>query len=268
MVTIQIQTAPLQNQQPFKLLIHNPSPRLIPVFETKITLLNQKYDIFRVKFNYDEQDAYETGRQFFLDNKEYTHFAILPDDLLVETYQVDKLVDDLIAHPDIQVLSGICNFSLVNLKFFNTVAIIPAERYYAYPMFRSIAKYEYTSLLQRSEYREMPKKGLKKVLFASFPFTIISRNVLQKFGFRPFEPVGLIRDGMGLDTLFYNNCLRDGVTCWADLDVDMLHIKDIHLNDDMTPWITISHENNIHTRLVKSPKYKQENILLQAGSNL
>jgi hypothetical protein len=254
-----------QQQQKVNLLIFNPSPRNIPVFETKIKFLNTKYDIYRVRFDWDEQHAYETGRQFFLSHPEYTHMAILPDDLLVETYQVDKLVSDLEQKPDMDVLSGICNFSCVNQKFFNTLAVIPSDKTGAYSMFRTIAKYNYDALTTREQYNEQPK-GLRKVLFAAFSFTIAKRSVLEKFGFRPMEPRGAVAEGMGLDTLFYNNCYRSNIQCWTDYDVMMLHIKDIERNNDVTFLIRFAHENNISTGLVKASRFKQENVLLKAGS--
>lgn len=254
------------NNSRVNLLIFNPGPRLIKVFESKISQLNQKYDIYRVRFNWNEQDAYEQGRQFFLSHPEYTHMAILPDDLLIETHQVDKLVSDLENNPGIDVLSGICNFSLVNKKFYNTLAVIPSESTSpSYQMFRNQAKYMYESLTTRNKYMEGPK-GIRKVLFAAFSFTVAARHVLEKFGFKPVPPVGAIVDGMGLDTLFYNNCLRKNITCRADYDVMLLHIKDIEKNNDMTHIIKYAYDNNIDTQLVKSPKFNQENVLLKAGS--
>ncbi len=247
-----------------KLLIFNPSPRLIPVFESKVKLLNSKYDIYRVRFNWNEQDAYEQGRQFFLSHPEYTHMAILPDDLLVDTHHVDKLVSDLEENPNIEVLSGLCNFSMINKKFYNTLAVIPYDRIQAYVTFRTLAKYNYESLLNRDDYTEQPK-GVRRVLFAAFSFTIISRRILEMFGFRPIKPSGQIVDGMGLDTLFYNNCYRKNIVCWADYDVMLVHIKDIERNNDMTHIIRMAYDNNIKTGLVKSPSFKQENVLLTAS---
>lgn len=251
-------------EQRVNLLIFNPSPRLIKVFESKVNQLNQKYDIYRVRFDWDEQHAYEQGRQFFLEHPEYTHMAILPDDLLIETHQVDQLVSDLENNPKIDVLSGICNFSLVNKKFYNTLAVIPSESTPSYEMFRNQAKYMYESLTTRHKYTE-GSRGLRRVLFAAFSFTIAARHVIEKFGFRPVPPVGEIRDGMGLDTLFYNNCLRRNITCWADYDVMLLHIKDIEKNNDMTHIIKYAYDNNIDTQLIKSPKFRQENTLLKAS---
>lgn len=218
-----------------------------------------------MRFNWNEQDAYEEGRQFFLSHPEYTHFAILPDDLLIDLHQIDKLVSDLENNPNMEVLSALCNFSLVNKKFYNTLAVIPYSRGYTFMMFKNLAKYEYESLLNRDDYNK-GKKGLQRVLFAAFSFTIVNRRVMEMFGFRPVKPSGQIVDGMGLDTLFYNNCFRKSISCWADFDVMLLHIKDIERNNDMTHIIRFAYENNISTQLVKSPSYKQENVLLTAGS--
>lgn len=218
-----------------------------------------------MRFNWNEQDAYEEGRQFFLSHPEYTHMAILPDDLLIDLHQVDKLVSDLENNHYIEVLSGLCNFSFINKKFYNTLAVIPYDRHYTFMMFKNIAKYTYESLLNRDDYNK-GKKGLRQVLFAAFSFTIASRRVLQMFGFRAFKPSGQIVDGMGLDTLFYNNCFRKGIACWADFDVMLIHIKDIERNNDMTHVITYAFKNIPSTQLIKSSSFKQENVLLKAGS--
>lgn len=252
-----------QNNNKVKLLIFNPSPRLIKQFETKVKLLNTKYDIYRVRFCFDEQEAYEIGRQYFLNNPEYTHFAILPDDLIVELHHVDKLVADLEANPNMEVLSGLCNFSCVDQNFFNTLAVIPEERSNAYSLFKNLAKYDYTSLLSREDHKNGPK-GLRKVLFAAFSFTIANRNVMSKFGFKAIPPAGQITVGMGLDTLFYNNCFRSGIICWADYDVMMLHIKDIERNQDMTRFIRYADEYDIRTNVFNSPEFIRENVLLKA----
>lgn len=251
-----------------KLLIFNPSPRLIRVFESKVKLLNSKYDIFRVKYDFDERHAYYQGRDYFLNDpqgKKYTHMAILPDDLLIETHQVDKLMSELERKPDMDVLSGVCNWSMINQKFYNTVAVIPFDRRGAYPLFKTQAKYQYISLLQREQYKA-ETKGVKRVLFAAFSFTIISRKVLEQFGFEPIQPSGQVVDGMGKDTIFYNNCYRKGIQCYADYDTMLLHIKDIERNNDITSVIRYADENNIKTGLVMNPNFKQENVLLKAGS--
>src|SRR4249920_4150187 len=83
------------NNKKVNLLIVNPSPRKIKWFESKLKILNTKYDIFREKDNLDEVNAYKECRDFFLEHTEYTHMAILPDDLLVDVKHVDRLVEDL-----------------------------------------------------------------------------------------------------------------------------------------------------------------------------
>lgn len=260
--------SPKPNNNKINLLIFNPSPRIIKVFESKVKLLNSKYDIYRVKFDYDERHAYYTGRDFFLNDpqgKKYTHMAILPDDLLIETHQVDKLVSDLEQNSHIDVLSGICNWSCVDQKFFNTLAVIPYDKRGAFPLFKTQAKYKFDSLLQREQYKK-ESKGIKRILFAAFSFTIASRKVIEQFGFDPIQPSGQVVDGMGNDTVFYNNCLKKGINCYADYDVMLLHIKDIDKNNDVSYLIRYADTNNISTQLLKSPKFKQENVLLKAGS--
>ena len=250
------------------LLIFNPSPRAIRQFEYKVKLLNSKYDIYRVKFDFNELHAFNAGRDFFLydpQGRKYTHMAILPDDLLVELHHVDKLVSDLEKNPKIDVLSAVCNWSYVNQKFFNTLALIPFDSRGSFQLFKNQAKYKFDSLLQREQYNKEPK-GIQRVLFAAFSFTIASRRVIEQFGFTPIQPAGLVADGMGLDTIFYNNCLRKGINCYADYDVMTLHIKDMEYNNDVSYGIRYADEHNVSTKVIKSPRFKQENVLLKAGS--
>lgn len=243
----------------------NLSPRRIKPFENKLIEINEKYDIYRERYNFNEVSAYETARAFFLSRKEYTHAAILPDDLIIDVEGIDMLVEDL-KTKDYPVLSGICNFSVTTEKFFNTMAVIPIERYIAWQRFKEEAKYGYDDLLQRVIWKKKYKPlGVQRVLFAAFPFTIIKREVLEKFGFQPTpQTTTRVLDGMGLDTVFYNNCMRERVDCWIDYRVEGFHCKGIESckdNDKLMHW---ADKNNVRTDLERTKGKPRESILLKA----
>lgn len=241
------------------------SPRRNLVFESKIKELNQKYDIYRERYNFNELSAYETARAFFLSRKEYTHAAILPDDLLIDLKEIDQLVEDL-KTKDYPVLSGICNFSADTEKFFNTMAVIPLERYIAWQNFKEEAKYKFDDLLQRAEWKKKYKqRGVQQVLFAAFPFTIIKRDVLEKIGFQPIPQTSTrVINGMGLDTVFYNNCMRSKIECYVDYNVQAFHFKQVEVckdNDKLMRW---ADKHNVNSDLERTRGKNRESILLKA----
>lgn len=258
----QIRKRTATNQQPINLLILNPSPRKIKIFEAKLEILNQKYDILRIKNNFNETDAYNTGRQWFLSHPEYTHLAILPDDLLLDLKHVDKLVEDLELY-DYDVLSGISNFALSTPKFFNNMTAIEHKKYEAVDEIRRTGRYNYfRDIMSRADYDKI-KEDMKnrpnriiRVAMSMFPFTIIKRHIIEKFEFGA--------NLMGVDTVFFQNCIKNNIATYADLDVEMWHIKGIEKNDSMQESIIMAFDKNISTGVYYSklnPPQKEEIFL-------
>lgn len=256
-----------QHNKKVNLLIMNPSPRAIKQFESSLKKINELYDVYRIKFNFNEKQAYEKGRQFFLSHPEYTHMAILPDDLIVDAEDIDILIKDL-EQKDYPVISGICNFSLESKKFFNTMCLIAEDKYMAYDEFMLTAKYQYDFLMKRSEFENKRDKGIniERVLFSGFPFSIIRRDVLEKIGFTPVEPQFKSRviDGMGIDCVFYNNCLRMNIPCYVDYRLEALHLKEIQICNDTTFIIRFRVFANVNTNITPYLNEKEENLFLKA----
>lgn len=251
-----------QNLPAPNLLLASPSPRKIKPFERKLQALNQKYDIFLSKFNFDEINAYQTIRNYFLEHTEYTHLAILPDDLLVDVKHVDKIVEDLI-ESDYQVISGISNFACTTKKFFNNMTCIEYGKIDAQEQLKKTGRYNYFQhIMNRDRYNEIREQMKDKpnriirVIFSAFPFTVIRRDVVEKIEF------GM--NLMGVDTVFFQSCLKLGIPTFVDLDVQTLHLKGIEENRDIDYLINMAFKDNIDTKVtyVKSKPPEKQDIFL------
>lgn len=251
-----------KNQNLVNLLILNPSPRHIKIFEAKLQKLNSKYDILRIKNDFDEKHAYNSGREWFLQHPEYTHLAILPDDLLIDTKHVGKLVQDL-QEFDYDVLSGISNFALSTANFFNKMTAIDYKKYEAVDQLKKTGRFDYFKhIMTRAEYKQI-KEDMKnkpnriiRVALSNFPFTIAKRHVIEKIVFDS--------NLMGVDTAFFQSCIINNIATYADLDVESWHIKGIENNKQMKESIIMAFDKNISTRVhyVESNKPEREEVFL------
>lgn len=233
------------NNKPIKLLILNPSPRKIKIFQVKLDKINKKYDVIRIKNDFDEKHAYNSGRKFFLEHTEYTHLAILPDDLLCEPEDIDKLVQDL-EEFDYPVLSGICNFAMSTPKFFNNMSAIEYTKYDAVDEISRTGRFNYfQQIMSRARYKELKEQMKDKpnriirVALANFPFTIARRDVIEKFEFGS--------NLMGVDTVFAQDCINNSIPMYVDLDVEMWHVKGIEQNHEMRDSMIMAFDRNIDT---------------------
>lgn len=249
------------NQAP-RLLISSPSPRRIKQFKQKLDILNTKYDIFLVKYDFVEINAYKSIRNFFLEHKEYTHLAILPDDLLVDLKHVDKLMAD-IQEGDYQVISGVCNFACTNRRMFNKIGAIEYGKVDAHERMKKSGRFDYFNDIMSRERLEQIKKQLEKkphriirVSHSAFPLTIIRRDVVEQIEFGS--------NLMGVDTDFFQKAIKAGIPTYADLDVQTFHLKGIELNRDIDFLINTAYFDNIDTRVMynKSNPPKREEIFL------
>lgn len=87
-----------------KLLIAIPSPRDIPEVQDNWTTYN--HDVIVYKYGF-QKEAYQYLRKYFLDHNEYTHFCIMPDDLVVSSEQLDRIWHK-VDTKHFKVLSGLC----------------------------------------------------------------------------------------------------------------------------------------------------------------
>lgn len=218
------------------------APRKIKLFQQKLNELNQYYDCFIIKNEFKELEAYKTGRNFFLSHPEYTHLAILPDDLLVEVEDVQQLIKD-IEKFNYPVISGICNFNASTKKFFNMMSCLEFRKYGHTEIMKRTGKYDWRAIMVRDEYDDLLKKGntLIRVSHTAFPFQIIRRDVVEKieFGHNP----------MGVDVVFSQDCLNNNIPIYVDLRVETFHLKGAEDNKEMRNIIDLVIAENIYTKV-------------------
>lgn len=189
--------------------------------------------------------------------------AILPDDLLVDLKHIDKLVEDLEQHGDYAVLSGVSNFSMDSRKFFNKMTVIDYKNYGAVDQLAATGKFDYfKQIMERETYNQLKKdmagkpNRIIRVALSNFPLTIIRRDIVEKieFGVNP----------MGVDCVFFQSCINKGIATYADLDVEMLHLKSIEDNHEMQNSILMAFDRSVSTRInfIPSNPPKKEEIFL------
>ena len=221
-----------------KPLICIPSPRSIPIV---LEALNEvKQDKLWIKDNFDELQVYALMRNYFLQNKEYTHLVILPDDLFVDAETFDILMNDL-QKKDYPVLSGICNFNCDKWETYNIDLAIDYNHNLgkSYLLANEIPHYDYYI-------RTGKVKGIKKVAFSGFPMTFVRRDVVEKI---PFGSAG-----KGIDSHFSVELLKAKIDQYVDFDARNLHLKGIENCEDIGFLMGFQFENNISTQVNRKRK--------------
>jgi SAM-dependent methyltransferase len=161
-------------------------------------------------------------RNYFLAAKEYTHLALLPDDLIVTKKDFDILIDDL-SIGNYPVLCGICNVDMTEqgLKSLNVdVHNLQPRRRDHYGM-RS-----YNWLIEGStEHIELLNKPQPvRVMFAGWPLLIIRRDVVEKIKFKNDAEYGY-PGGCCDDVIWCADCYDLGIPIYCDLRARMKHLK-------------------------------------------
>ena len=230
-----------------------PSPRNIKVVKECFDSL--PYDKLWIKENFDEEEAYTILRNYFLEHKEYTHFVILPDDLLVPQATLQKLVTDL-QKKDYAVLSGICNF--------NCEKIGTKDRPGSYERQLAVD----ANHLKGAEYlleREIPHpdhyvkegqlKGIKRVVFSGFAVAFIRRDIVEKI---PFDT-----KGRGFDAAFSHKLLLEKIDQYVDFDAESLHLKGIEDCENIGCLIEFQFDESFTTK-VNTKKQVTPKLLFQS----
>lgn len=151
-----------------KLLIFSPSPRDIPEFIAALKQIN--HDKLIVKYVHYADDPYNQALEFFLDHKEYSHFAICPDDLIVTRPGVEQLWKD--AQEGHDYISAMCNRDMDNMDLLAMTFNIPAGN-------RVDREYQwyYTKDINPEKY------PIIRVGWSGTPFCIMPRKVMEKISF-------------------------------------------------------------------------------------
>lgn len=233
-------------------LIAIPSPRNIKVVKDCHDNLDG-YDRLWMKDNFNELQAYEILRNYFLEHKEYTHFVIAPDDLLIPVSAFEKLVADL-NKKDYPVLSGICNFN--------------CERFITYDMDLAV-DYNHKNGVEYLLQNEVPHykhylksgqlKGIKRVAFAGFSLAFIRRDILERV------PFGT--KARGIDSDYSYKLLLEKIDQYIDFDARCLHLKGIENCENIAPLMLFQFDNSVNTTVNFKRQVTPSLKLQRAGAN-
>ena len=200
-----------------KLLIGVPSPRDIPQFLEATAKL--PYDKFWAKY-YTEYPAFQHIRNFFLEHTEYTHLAILCDDLIVTPEQAQSLCN---LAEEYACIGGVCNVGRESIwdNCYNISLTHVTDP------FRPNRRYEFITIPEAQEIAKTTP--IVQTRFQGFPFTIIKREVIEKIDFKTDgfynENIGMKpQTGCCTDTVFCLETWHAGIPMHADLRVVMYHI--------------------------------------------
>ena len=149
-----------------KLLIFCPSPRDIPEFTDAINSIT--HDKLIVKYLSYHDEPYPQARKFFLKHKQYTQFAICPDDLIVSEEGVNQLVNDAETR---DFIAGTCNVDMTDMDMLAMTYNLPSKERKG----RRFVWYRKEDL----QFRE----PIINVGWCGTPFAIFPRRVIEKLQF-------------------------------------------------------------------------------------
>jgi hypothetical protein len=190
------------------------NPRNIPEFYKAIEKINGISKLWIKYFPQDE--AYNKAREFFLQS-DYTHFMILPDDLIVTQADVDAIVNYDESYDSI---SGWCNNTGrddTNIDT-NISAFLPPDppRTATYEGYRWYKIAQFESLLSKVENSD----AIIPVLHQGFALSRLSRRLIEQVPFR--TDAGCCVDScLSLDLMKF----RVGFTQYVDIRIRMKHLK-------------------------------------------
>ncbi len=190
------------------------NPRSIPQFHKAIEKINGISKLWIKYFPQDE--AYKKAREFFLQS-EYTHFMILPDDLIVTQADVDSIVNYDESYDSI---SGWCNNTGrddTNVDT-NISAFLPPDppRTSTYEGYRWFKIAQFESLLSKVENSD----SIIPVLHQGFALSRLSRRLIQQVPFRT-DGGCCVDSCLSLDLIKF----RVGFTQYVDIRIRMKHLK-------------------------------------------
>lgn len=161
-----------------------------------------------------EYKAYKVARDFFLEHKEYTHFVIATDDIVVQPRHIERLQEDLENH-DFPVVSGYMNVDQTDIENMNICWKIGMKD-------RKLRKYEWI------KYSDIPDDQFIGVEFAGFGLTAIRRDIIENYPVfaadRVFEGKPPDR-GASLDFVFCWYCKENAIPVMVDTEIKMKHLR-------------------------------------------
>jgi hypothetical protein len=193
-------------------------PREIPVFLNTVSKI--KVDKLYVKFH-AEEEAYRKARDWFLSH-DYTHFIILPDDLLITQADLDQLVEDAKSY---DVISGYCRNTIRQRHDWRgepeTEETADTNVSFSLPPDPPhLGTYERFKFISMKEIQNQARPIIR-VMFAGFPLTCISKEVLTIV---PFRSDG----GCCVDSCFSLDLSKVNIPQYCDTRVATIHMNASH----------------------------------------
>jgi hypothetical protein len=185
--------------------------RDIPVFDEAVKLVLPEVDKLYACY-YPQVIALEhIIRKYFLEHEQYTHLAILPDDLIVTKESWDYLTGDLERY-DYPVICGCCNVDTTTNRDSLNVSL-------SCPYQSGIDVYKWVQMDSAEHQQILNTPQPYPVGFAGFPLTIIRRDIVQQIPFHN-DPVGWAQD-----IAFCNDLINNHIQLYCDFRAQMLHVK-------------------------------------------
>lgn len=178
----------------------------------------QGYDKLWVNY-YPAYMAYKIIKYFFLDHPEYSHLALLADDLIVKQRHIDLIWQDVRRHEAVEnksaVFSGCCNIDLTTWKDYLNVSYELPQR----------AAYNRKYYFIRKDAMFYP--GIVEALFCGTALMVIPRQYVSRMSFDNDAKWSGASEEMGCcqDVIMCNDLNDMGVKLFVDFRVNMLHLK-------------------------------------------
>lgn len=208
-------------------LLFAPSPR--DISKVYDALKETGYDRLYSKY-FTEEIAYNLGRDFFLKHKEYTHFVICPDDLLVEKKHINALIQNLKKH-DYQIHAGVCNVDNGKYKDYlcitenlpHPIRIMKANTDGTEPKQNLIGWRHYAWYPADYDFGDEP---IQLVYFSGFAAQFISRKVMETVKFDDDSFVNHTPNitGGSIDVIFSNKMFQLNIPQMVDTRIRMNHL--------------------------------------------
>jgi hypothetical protein len=225
-----------------KPLLFIPSVREIPEVIDSWNAL--PYDKFIVKYRL-EKEAYQNGKNFFLNHEEYTHLVICPDDLVLHYDAFEMLKRDVEEHDFL----NLCGVSFVDED---------SSAYCCKPMGVDITK-----STKESYYQKTGTKGIKDnqilpneifdVSFTGFTCQWISRDLMEKLSFD-----GGCNDGKGCMDLQFAYDMK-GIPMLVEPNAYFTHLRN-RCKNEVKEWLVNGDHTGYSVYLKNGEEYKINSI--------
>lgn len=214
-------------------LLFAPSPR--DISKVYDALKKTGHDRLYSKY-FTEEIAYNLGRDFFLKHKEYTHFVICPDDLIIEKKHIDALIKNLEKY-DYQIHAGVCNVNndknknslCITENLPHPIRIMKASTDGTEPKQDLIGWRCYMWFLVDYDFGDEP---IRSVYFSGFAAQFISRKVINTVEFIDDSSVNRTPNitGGSLDVMFSNKMFQLNIPQMVDTRIRMKHLRNSNQN--------------------------------------